>query len=102
MERFKLPCTLSALPSCHKSTNTSCTKEKYVKKGKILVVLSLWWVEQDRCYLPSPDLLLHCFQGILAILATKMKSHIFANKIRYTLYDLLLLVRTNDIWPWQE
>ena len=79
MERFKLPCTLSALPSCHKSTNTSCTKEKYVKKGKILVVLSLWWVEQDRCYLPSPDLLLHCFQGILAILATRMESHIFAN-----------------------
>ena len=95
MERLKLPCILSALPCCHKITNTKRTKEKYV-------VLSLWWVEQDRCYLPSPDLLLHCFQGILAILATKMESHIFANKIRYTLYDLLLLVRTNDIWPWQE
>ena len=79
MERLKLPCILSALPSCHKITNTKCTKEKYVKKGKSLVVFALWWVEQDRCYLPSPDLLLHCFQGILAILATKMKSHIFAN-----------------------
>ena len=79
MERLKLPCILSALPSCHKFTNTKCTKEKYVKKGKSLVVFALWWVEQDRCYLPWPDLLLHCFQGILAILATKMKSHIFAN-----------------------
>ena len=51
----------------YKITNTKCTKEKYVEKGKSLVVLSLWWVEQDRCYLPSPDLLLHCFQGILSI-----------------------------------
>ena len=71
--RFKWPCKEH---TCHYIVITKCAKDKLVEKGKSLVVLSLWWVEQDRCYLPSPDLLL---QGILAILATKMKSHIFAN-----------------------